>query len=103
MHTMAGLHKSPIPSGIKSVKRVDCNLIHRGFATDEQIILKYDIYKSFGQTGWDLERILDESQLVVEILDKKLLPSWFTITDDFDPSRKKKIKQKYVERMNKNA
>jgi hypothetical protein len=103
MHTIAGLHKNPIPSGINSVQRVDCNLIHRGFATDDQIILKYEVYKSFGQTGLDLERILDESLLKVEVLDKKLLPSWFVVSDELDPNKKKKIKEKYFERMNKNA
>lgn len=87
----AGLHNSPQPAGLGRSFRADCDLIHRGFATDYQIITKYDTYKSFGQKGWDLERLLSERSLTVQRLPDNHLPSWFVVTDDNDPKSKKKI------------
>jgi len=98
INTYPGLHKSPVPMGIETVARVDCNLVHRGFATDYQIISKYDNYKSFGQTGWALERILDEETLETEVLDEAYLPEWFIATDRDDPQHKQKIREIYLTR-----
>jgi len=95
MHTTPGLHKSPLPHGLENILRVDCNLLHRGFATDEQIILKYEVYKSFGQTGWALERLLEERTLDTKRITDELLPSWFEIVDDVDPKSKTKLREVY--------
>jgi glycosyltransferase involved in cell wall biosynthesis len=75
--------------------RTEYNLIHRGFATDYQILNKYKLYKSKGQSGWDLERLLDEQTLTVETLPTGVLPTWFSLTDDVSPIEKKKIKAIY--------
>ena len=61
-----GLHKSQHPVGIRNSVRLQFNLIHRGFATDEQILKKYENYKSRGQSGWALDRLLEESTLKVQ-------------------------------------
>ena len=95
MNETEGLHKSPIPLGIDNTIRVDCNLIHRGFATDYQVINKYKLYRSFGQRGWELNRLVDEKTLVVERLADALLPSWLELTDDVDPRNKNKLIDMY--------
>ncbi len=61
---------------------------------------KYDVYKSNGQNGWKLERLLNEFDLNVIKLDDKLLPEWFNITDDVNPKEKNKIREIY-ENLNK--
>ena len=86
-----GLHKQQYPLNIKKIKKLPYKLIHRGFSTDEQIITRYEEYKSRGQSGWALERLLKEETLEVFKLDKELLPEWFEVTDDVDPKSKKKI------------
>ena len=88
----SGLHLTQYPQGINKIGH--CNelgLIHRGFATDEQIILKYDIYKERGQNGWALDRLLDESTLAVGEIPRELLPNWFTVKDCINPTVKRKI------------
>tara|TARA_Y100000593_G_scaffold95031_1_gene198562 strand:+ start:13684 stop:14478 length:795 start_codon:yes stop_codon:yes gene_type:complete len=94
-----GLHGSQYPRNIKNIMPANLNLIHRGFATDEQIMLKYDIYKTRGQTGWELDRLLNESSLAVEELPKELLPNWFDIKDSIDPTKKKKIIEIYNDKL----
>jgi hypothetical protein len=90
---LTGLHKSPLPQGLGKYKRVDCSLIHRGFATDYQIITKYNIYKSFGQRGWELERLLNENGLSVSQLPDGMLPDWFEPqADKTDPRIKEKLR-----------
>lgn len=90
-----GLHRTNYPQNIGAIKRLPFSLIHRGFATDFQIINKYEIYKSYGQSGWALDRLLEESTLKVKKIDNDLLPDWFEIKDDIDPTTKEKIKEKY--------
>lgn len=92
-----GLHNPQYPKNITSIMRANLNLIHRGFATDDQITLKYDIYKERGQTGWALDRLLNETTLTVEELPKELLPNWFDIKDSTNPLQKRKIIEIYNE------
>ena len=94
-----GLHQSPQPIGLGKSVRANCDLIHRGFATDYQIITKYNTYKGFGQRGWDLERLLSEKTLTTERLPDGHLPDWFDLTDDTDPKIKKPMTQVYSEYM----
>lgn len=91
---VAGLHKSPLPLGLDHSKfvRVPIDLVHRGFATDKQILNKYNLYKSMGQSGWELNRLIDEQTLAVKMLPRELLPSWYKINDILDPKMKKFIK-----------
>lgn len=93
-----GLHTSQHPP-MSSTCKCEFSLIHRGFATDFQIMKKYDVYKSFGQTGYSLERLLNETTLVVEKLHNDLIPDWFEITDDINPKTKKLIREIYNERL----
>jgi hypothetical protein len=74
--------------------------VHRGFATDYQIMTKYDVYKANGQNGWKLERLLDEHTLTVVKLEEELLPEWFQLTDTVNPTEKKKIRLIYNEEKN---
>lgn len=86
-----GLHTTQYPQGITHKLRVSYNLIHRGFATDDQIILKYNIYKNRGQSGWALDRLIDETTLKVEEISRSVLPDWYEIKDIISPVNKKKI------------
>ena len=56
---------------------------------------KYDVYKANGQNGWALSRLLDETTLDVNKLDKNMLPKWFEITDENDPRSKERIIELY--------
>ena len=73
----SGLHTETHPLEIVSiVDRLDYNLIHYGFSTDEQILNKYYLYKNLGQTGWPLDRLLDESTLSLIMVGDYCLPDF---------------------------
>ncbi len=57
-----GLHFPQHPKGMEKISRLpDLNgILHYGFASEERIVKKYYMYKSLGQTGWKLDRLLDE-------------------------------------------
>jgi len=89
---IVGLHLANYyPININKFKRLDYSLVHRGFATDFQIMKKYDIYKKLGEKGYKLERILDESELDLRVIPNELLPDWFKVTDSVDPRTKERI------------
>lgn len=92
------LHQPQYPINIAGIARCNFSVIHRGFATDYQLMNKYNIYKSHGQKGWDLDRLLDEETLTTLRLPDGLLPQWFNVTDDTDPKTKRKIKEIYIEK-----
>jgi hypothetical protein len=92
-----GLHQKNYPANINKIKKLDFSLIHRGFATDFQIINKYNIYKSFGQKGWELNRLLNEQTLSVQRINNELLPEWFEVVDEINPTTKTKIRDVYNE------
>ena len=71
--------------------RIDRDLIHRGFATDEQIMNRYNLYKSKGQSGPKLDRLIDETGLRVERLQDDVLPDWYNTEDDVSPLQKKRL------------
>lgn len=87
----SGLHQPQHPSGLKTEARVDRNLIHRGFATEQQILTRYNLYKSKGQKGYLLDRLIDEKNLSVVEIDKEQLPDWFQINDTENPTFKKTL------------
>lgn len=89
--TIKGLHHGQVPQGTTKAAKVDCSVIHRGFAKDELIANKYKMYKALGQTGWDLDRLIDESTLTVERLPESILPKWFNIQDTINPTTKEKL------------
>lgn len=94
----AGLHLPQYPNGLNRINVTPYAVVHRGFATDYQIMTKYDVYKANGQNGWKLERLLDEHSLTVVKLEEELLPEWFEITDSVNPTEKKKIRAIYEEK-----
>ena len=73
----AGLHKQVIPSGINKVTNdLEYHLVHYGFSTDRSIIDKYNSYKSFGQSGWLLERLVSETTLSLARAPDACLPDF---------------------------
>ena len=96
-NTVSGLHRRQYPNGLSNIRQTPYCVVHSGFATDYQIITKYDVYKSNGQNGWELERLLNEHTLEVRDLDRSFLPDWFEIKDDVNPKDKKLIRDIYNE------
>jgi hypothetical protein len=90
-NNVVGLHNKQYPEGLTRGLRTPFSVIHRGFATDYQIITKYDVYKSNGQNGWALDRLLNEKGLEVQILNIEMLPEWFELKDTENPKNKKPI------------
>lgn len=94
---VSGLHKRTIPKGIRREVTSNLCLIHRGFATDYQIIKKYTIYKERGQRGVSLERLLDENQTQLEKIDIERMPEWAPKDETRHPSNQKLIRDIYNE------
>ena len=90
-NNVAGLHNKQYPEVLRIGLRTPFSVIHRGFATDYQIVTKYDVYKSNGQNGWALDRLLNENGLEVQILNIEMLPEWFKLKDTENPKNKKTI------------
>lgn len=86
-----GLHRPQYPNGIAKTTKIPFGIIHRGFATDYQIMTKYDVYKANGQNGWALDRLLDETTLSVLPISREVLPTWFEFKDAGSPIGKEKI------------
>jgi hypothetical protein len=84
------LHAKQYPNGIEKICKVEYKLIHRGFATDSQIIERYKIYKERGQSGWALTRLIEEKMLQVVKLDDEMLPN-FMPSSDINPKKLHKI------------
>ena len=93
-----GLHNKQYPNGLKKALKTPFSVVHRGFATDYQIITKYDVYKANGQKGWALDRLLNENGLEVELLSNDILPEWFNIADSLNPKNKNRIIDIYNEK-----
>lgn len=71
-----GLHLRQYPLGLVNDRRTDIKIIHYGFSNKEEIDRKYSIYASLGQSGWALERIKDEKNLLC----KKFSRDWFPLS-----------------------
>ena len=72
-----GLHARTVPLGVNKITSdLNYNLIHYGFSTEYQIIHKYHLYGSFGQSGYALYRLIDESTLKVTQVDNICLPDF---------------------------
>lgn len=55
-----GLHQPQNPQGMQSIVNLGNKLLHYGFASERSIARKYLDYKSHGQGGWALDRLIDE-------------------------------------------
>lgn len=83
-----GLHQQQFPHGILKPHGGRDNpnheLLHYGFASKDDIIRKYLTYKSYGQSGWALDRLIDEqSSFVLRKVPKDLFPAE-NLPDDYD-------------------
>jgi glycosyltransferase involved in cell wall biosynthesis len=79
-----GLHQNQHPLGMANIIKSSHNLLHYGFASEEWIAKKYLTYKSLGQSGWALDRLIDE-QSTYEL--RKAPLYWFPVDqvpDDYD-------------------
>jgi glycosyltransferase involved in cell wall biosynthesis len=77
-----GLHLTNYPVGATDNEAfAPYEIIHWGFASDKYILDKYNMYKSHGQTGLLLNRLVDEKTLVV----KRSKKDWFR--DELPPDQ----------------
>jgi len=96
-----GLHMMQEPIGMELiVPQMEYKLIHRGFATDYQLINKYKIYDEINKSdkvGFTpgLDRLLQEDNLVVKKIPTEILPVWYKIENDSNPTGLEKIKNIY--------
>ena len=78
-----GLHQRPYPYPLE---RIGCTermqVIHYGFSTDAGIFRKYLTYTAHGQSGWDMDRMLDESNLVLTEVHPLVFPEGLYVCDD---------------------
>jgi hypothetical protein len=88
------LHEKEYPNGISKIFKSEYKLIHRGFATDSQIIEKYKNYKKLGQSGWALNRLINEKNLKLKKIKDDMLPE-FMPNSDLNPTELRKIKSIY--------
>lgn len=70
-----GLHQQLFPDSIRTVVRSEkLSVLHYGFASDEGILYKYLNYERHGQSGWPLQRLVDESTLEIRNVQRDLVP-----------------------------
>lgn len=113
--SVRGLHTYQFPNGMENCYRIGYFLIHRGFATDDQIINRIENYKKIPDKDWKvkgiagavqkrntIERFLNESNLNVRTLPKAAIPDWFNITDSINPIKKRPIREIHEERIRNN-
>jgi glycosyltransferase involved in cell wall biosynthesis len=93
-----GLHKPQYPIGLTKGALAPFTLLHYGFKSADACIEKYYNYKSLGQDGWNLERLIDEKTLDVEKVSDMLIPDFIDTVNDIDPRQKKKIVEIMKER-----
>lgn len=102
----SGLHKPQYPITIKNIQRVGYSLLHRGFATDRQILEKVKLYRSMPVSEWPkgfehkkytLWRFMHEEQLIVGKIPSYLAPEWYDINNDICPLDKKSLISLYGE------
>jgi glycosyltransferase involved in cell wall biosynthesis len=68
-----GLHQRLVPKGLKNEGQSDFQVLHYGFANDDNLIDKFNTYRAHGQSGWALWRLVDERSLQIA----KSEPHWF--------------------------
>ncbi len=69
-----GLHLTNYPIGATDNEGMaPFEILHYGFASDKAIIDKYTMYSKHGQSGWALNRLVDESTLKLA----RSKPQWF--------------------------
>jgi glycosyltransferase involved in cell wall biosynthesis len=77
-----GLHQLLYPPTVRRIERVDdVQVIHYGFASERALAHKYLVYKSHGQQGWALDRLIDEQTLELEKVPQELFPEGLYVDD----------------------
>jgi len=77
-----GLHQKPYPKTIRRIERAeDVQVIHYGFSSEKLLAYKYLVYKSYGQKGYWLDRLIDEKTLALEKVPKELFPEGLWVDD----------------------
>jgi len=71
-----GLHKLQHPTGIERVLSTNIQVLHYGFTTIDLIVRKYKTYKSLGQDGWALNRLIDERNLELNPVNLQWFPDY---------------------------
>lgn len=89
----AGLHQELSPLGLMNYAKTNIKVIHYGFSSPELIKRKYDTYRTLGQYGRDLERLIDESSLRTEALDSETFPISIAAADTASSARRHSCKQ----------
>jgi len=85
---MHGLHKQQYPSNLRKIERTTvASVIHYGFASERSLAYKYLMYKAHGQSGWALDRFLDETTLRLEKVPQDVFPLGLWI-DDKSPEKR---------------
>ncbi|MEM5815775.1 MAG: glycosyltransferase family 2 protein [Candidatus Aenigmatarchaeota archaeon] len=80
-----GLHKPQHPITLKNIKPTRLEIIHFGFSKKEYIMRKYNTYKALGMSGWALNRIIDESRLILKPVNLEIFPDWIYVeADEYD-------------------
>ncbi len=83
-----GLHKHQFPRGLDKIEMSPNKILHYGFASYNNIINKYLTYKSYGQSGYTLDRLIDEtSSFDLVKVPKEFFPIE-NIPTDYDVSRR---------------
>jgi glycosyltransferase involved in cell wall biosynthesis len=83
-----GLHQAPYPNTVRKIERAtDVQVIHYGFDSDKSLAYKYLVYKSHGQSGWALNRLLDESTLELTKVPQNVFPDGLWV-DDIQPTKR---------------
>ena len=95
-----GLHHGQVPQGTQKAALVDVSVIHFGFKNEEKVVNKYLHYKSLGQSGWALDRLIDEETLDVDEVPNEIYPEWFKIEDDKKPTEKELLINLYKDKLN---
>jgi len=72
--TLANLHHQQYPLGLDRIKEAKIKVIHFGFSSPELIEFKYKNYKNLGQSGFALERLIDENGIKTKPFDVDLMP-----------------------------
>jgi len=69
-------HDSQKPVVSVRFDQPDGQLLHFGFAREEEVARKYFTYRDAGQTGWALDRLVDERKLQLEPAASAWYPQW---------------------------
>ncbi len=96
-HPTTGLHRKQYPISYVDPQRGEqaykieprivnefTKLLHFGFATDVEIARKYFTYRERGQKGYALERLVEEAGRVLEPVNPKWFPEWYTKENPID-------------------